>query len=139
MVQHDKAGSDRHQPVAQTVQSHPPTPGPQHAPSCSRNSNQEWHRTWGIDRSLTLGNTTSLFVDRLFFCRWITTYPLIPDSRSCIGLQFWLFTGFFCLLLTDYHLVELGLEPLPSSRSLLWNLPMTDQEKTTAGIVRPRS
>jgi len=35
--------------VAQTVQSHPPTPGPQHAPSCSRNSNQEWHRTWGLD------------------------------------------------------------------------------------------
>ena len=50
MVHHNKVGSGRHQPVAETVQSHPPTSGPQHAPSCSRNSNQEWPRTWGLDR-----------------------------------------------------------------------------------------
>jgi len=51
MVQHDKAGSDRHQSVAQTVQPHPSAPGPEHAAASAGNSNQQWHRTWGLDNS----------------------------------------------------------------------------------------
>jgi len=50
MVQHDKAGSDRHQPVAQTVQPRATTSGPEYATASTENSNQEWPRTWGLDK-----------------------------------------------------------------------------------------
>jgi hypothetical protein len=49
MVHHNKAGTDRHQPVAQTVQPHPSTSGPQHPTASPQNSSQKCHRTWGID------------------------------------------------------------------------------------------
>ena len=52
VVYYDKAGSDRHQPVAQAVQQYPTTSGPEHATASPRNSNQEWHRTWGLDRAI---------------------------------------------------------------------------------------
>jgi len=47
---HDDAGSDRHQSVAQTVQPRATTSGPEHATASTGNSNQKWHRTWGLDR-----------------------------------------------------------------------------------------
>jgi hypothetical protein len=34
---------------AQAVQPHPSAPGPEHAIASAGNSNQEWHRTWGLD------------------------------------------------------------------------------------------
>lgn len=49
MVHDDKAGSDRHQPVAQTVQPHPTASSPEHATASAGIPNQEWHRTWGLD------------------------------------------------------------------------------------------
>ena len=45
----DKAGSGRHQSVAQTVQPHPPASGPEYATASARNSNHKWHRTLGLD------------------------------------------------------------------------------------------
>ena len=50
MVQHNKAGPDRHQPVAHGLQSHPPASVPEHATASARNSNQGWHRTSGLDK-----------------------------------------------------------------------------------------
>ena len=43
VVHHNKAGSDRHQPVAQTVQPRATTSGPEHAAASARNSNHKWH------------------------------------------------------------------------------------------------
>ena len=49
MVHDDKAGTDCHQSVAQTVQPNPSASGSEHATASAGNSNQEWHRTWGLD------------------------------------------------------------------------------------------
>ena len=75
VVHHNKAGSDRHQPVAQTVQPHPPAPGPEYATDSPRNSIQEWHRTWGLD-------TSTLQSRRMYNCRTprrsSVSYPHVP-------------------------------------------------------------
>ena len=64
MVHHDKAGSGRHQPVAQAVQSYPSASGPQHAAACSRNSNQKWPRIWGLDTRICCTNGVLISVTR---------------------------------------------------------------------------
>ena len=43
MVHHNKAGSDRHQSVAQTVQPRATTSGLKHATASALNSNHKWH------------------------------------------------------------------------------------------------
>jgi hypothetical protein len=50
MVHDDKAGTDCHQSVAQTVQPNPSASGSEHATASAGNSIQEWHRTWRLEK-----------------------------------------------------------------------------------------
>ncbi len=47
MVHDDRAGSGRHQLLAQRVQSHTTTSGARNAPSSARNSTAKWPMKWG--------------------------------------------------------------------------------------------
>jgi hypothetical protein len=56
MVQHDPSGSNRHQYLAQTVQSYPTASGLKHAPTSARNSTKKWHMKLGLDTSVLSGD-----------------------------------------------------------------------------------
>ena len=44
-----KTSPNSFQRMAETVQSHPPSPSPEHETASSRNSIEKWYIIWGLD------------------------------------------------------------------------------------------
>jgi len=82
MVHHDKAGSDRHQSVAQTVQSHPSASGPEYATASDGNSSQEWHRTPVLDSRRPLRCFSDSDTFRNFIIKRLSGRPVFMEDPA---------------------------------------------------------